>query len=71
MLARAWFVVSLSWAAFMLWLFSEDGGIVSCLSDVRYARDNWLMLVSPFILGLLVRWAFRYVVWGPHRFRRY
>jgi hypothetical protein len=66
MITRLWFVLSVGWVAFWLWGF--DGTPVrewrfdGCPID---SLGFWFCLLLPFIAGLLVRIAYRYVRFGP------
>jgi hypothetical protein len=56
--ARLWFALSVIWGALMLLIClnpnANDAG-----------REGLLAFaIAPFVLGLLVRWTYRYVVTG-------
>ena len=62
MITRLWFVVSVGWAA--LFFFN-------CMTRERFSFDQFdaVLVFGPFALGLLLRWTYRYVRFGPRRER--
>jgi hypothetical protein len=62
MLTRLWFVLSLGWAA--LFFFN-------CMTRETFRFDQFdaVLVFGPFIVGLLLRWTYRYVRHGV-RLRR-
>ena len=59
MIARLWFVLSIIWAVLMLPAIDKFG--LTLALQLAFA---------PFVLGIIVRVLFRYVVHGPGMFRR-
>lgn len=70
MIARLWFVLSLSWVALLAWSMifwnptHDNYRIEGCPID---SVGFWLWVFWPFLLGWIVRRVFRYVVTGSWR----
>ena len=65
MLTRLWFVVSLIWAALLLYFtFTSPTHNYRIEGSPVNSLGFWFWVFLPFLIGLIIRIVFRYVVTG-------